>query len=250
MDLNFKEHFRAQWAKYFPGAELPIVFYYTDAEPPAGDSPVPPADRCLIGALAPVRAGATFRHSRDTAGCLGGKRYTGYATKLRPNFEYFLSCGIPGEMEGERYKKSPEIVRRLMEQQQPFNAPAKYLVFKPWAALEAADQPLAVIFFASPDALSGLFTLANYEESEPQAVIAPMGSGCASIIQYPWRESQSDRPRAVLGMFDVSARPHVPAGTLTFTVPWAKFTRMVADMDESFLITESWHKVQARLAPG
>ncbi len=250
MDLNFKEHFRAQWAKYFPGAELPIIFYYTDSEPPEGQASVPPADRCLIGALAPVRAGATFRYSHDTAGCLGGKRYTGYATKLRPNFEYFLSCGIPGEMEGERYKKSPEIVRGLMEQQPPFRAPAKYLVFKPWTALDGADQPLAVIFLAPPDVLSGLFTLANYEESEPQAVIAPMGSGCASIIQYPWRESQSDHPRAVLGMFDVSARPHVPAGTLTFTVPWAKFTRMVADMDESFLITESWHKVQARLATG
>lgn len=28
-----------------------------------------------------------------------------------PNFEYFLSCGIPGKLEGERYKKTPELVR-------------------------------------------------------------------------------------------------------------------------------------------
>ncbi len=48
-------------------------------------------------------------------------------------------------------------------------------------------------------------------------------------------------------MFDVSARPCVPAGVLTFAVPWPKFTRMVANMDESFLITSSWAKVQARL---
>ncbi len=250
MDLNFKEHFSAQWAKYFPGADLPIIFYYTDAEPPEGEAAVPPANRCLIGALAPVRAGATFRYSSATAGCEGGKRYTGYATRLRPNFEYFLSCGIPGKMEGERYKKSPEIVRRLMEQQPPFTAPGQYLVFKPWAALEAGDEPLAVVFFAPPDVLSGLFTLANYEESDPFGVIAPMGSGCSSIILNALRESQSDHPRAVLGMFDVSARPFVPAGTLTFTVPWVKFARMVADMDESFLITESWHKVRERLAPG
>jgi len=24
---------------------------------------------------------------------------------------YFLSCGLPGTVEGERYKKSPELVR-------------------------------------------------------------------------------------------------------------------------------------------
>jgi hypothetical protein len=28
----------------------------------------------------------------------------GFTQELRPNFEFFLTCGIPGEMEGERYK--------------------------------------------------------------------------------------------------------------------------------------------------
>jgi hypothetical protein len=49
-------------------------------------------------------------------------------------------------------------------------------------------------------------------------------------------------------MFDVSARPSVPAGTLTFSVPMARFRAMVANMDESFLITESWSKVRERIA--
>jgi len=30
-----------------------------------------------------------------------------------PHFEYFLSCGIPGKLEGERYKKSPELVKEF-----------------------------------------------------------------------------------------------------------------------------------------
>jgi len=33
-------------------------------------------------------------------------------------------------MEGERYKKSPEIVRQLMENGPDFEAPHKYIVFK------------------------------------------------------------------------------------------------------------------------
>jgi hypothetical protein len=48
-------------------------------------------------------------------------------------------------------------------------------------------------------------------------------------------------------MFDVSARPGVDANSLSFSVPMQKFERMVADMDESFLITESWEKVKSRL---
>jgi hypothetical protein len=247
MDLDFKQQFSERWIKYFASAEWPVAFYYTDEEPPAAEAVVPPAHRCLIGALAPVRAGQIWRLSSTTPGCFGGKRFTGFSTKLRPKFEYFLSCGIPGELEGERYKKSPEMVKALL-QQPSLQAPGKYLVFKRWDMLQAEDQPVALIFFAPPDVLSGLFTLANYDEEDLLSVIAPMGSGCASIVQYPLRESQSDHPRAVLGMFDVSARPQVAGQTLTFTIPWQKFTRMVANMDESFLITESWAIVRARLA--
>ena len=247
MDLSFRQQFSERWAKYFPGAEWPIAFYYTDAESAADERLAAPADRCLIGALATDRNGQTWRYSRATPGCAGGKRYTGFSSQLRPKFEYFLSCGIPGELEGERYKQSPELVQALLQRQPPFEAPGQYLVFKRWDALEAQDEPVAVIFFAPPDVLSGLFTLANYDEADLFSVIAPMGSGCASIIQYPYRESQSEHPRAVLGMFDVSARPCVPAGSLTFTVPWRKFTRMVANMDESFLITEAWASVRERL---
>ena len=103
-----------------------------------------------------------------------------------------------------------------------------------------------VIFFAPADVISGLFTLANYDESDPQAVIAPMGSGCSSIVQNPLKEAQSSHPKVVLGMFDVSARPWVQPGDLTLSVPWQKFTRMVDEMDESFLITPSWEKVRSR----
>jgi hypothetical protein len=134
-----------------------------------------------------------------------------------------------------------------LKHQSPFKAPGKYIVFKRWDAMDGGDEPLVVIFFAPADVLAGLFTLANFDAPDPQGVIAPFGSGCSSIVHYPYYELQSPRPRAVLGMFDVSARPCVPAGALTFAVPWPKFVRMVGDMEESFLITGSWSKVQARI---
>ncbi len=95
--------------------------------------------------------------------------------------------------------------------------------------------------------LSGLFTLANYDVPDPDGVIAPMGAGCASIIGYPVEQSHSNNPRCVLGMFDVSARPHVSQNELRFSIPFERFTQLVEYMDESFLITNSWEKVKSRL---
>jgi hypothetical protein len=114
--------------------------------------------------------------------------------------------------------------------------------------LEASDDPAAVIFFAKPDVLAGIFTLANYDEIEQHGVIAPFGAGCSSIVMYPYLERDSQRPRAVLGMFDVSARPFVPKEMLTLAVPMHKFDRMIDNMEESFLVTASWEKVRKRIA--
>jgi hypothetical protein len=247
MDTEFKQRFIDLWHKYFPGAELPITFYYTDETAQAELAQPPKGHRCVICDLTMIRQGESLSFSVDTVGCGGGRRYLGFAPGLSAKFRYFLSCGIRGEMEGERYKKSPELVDEYLQHQSPFEASGKYIVFKRWDHLSDADDPAVVVFFAPADVLSGLFTLANFDEAEPDAVVAPFGAGCASIVAYPYRELGSQRPRAILGMFDVSARPCVPRDVLTFAVPWPKFVRMVDNMQESFLITETWGQVRGRI---
>jgi len=95
--------------------------------------------------------------------------------------------------------------------------------------------------------LSGLFTLSGFDRVELEAVIAPFAAGCGSIVQHPYLQLTQERPKAVLGMFDVSARPCVLATVLTIAIPYPMFEGMVGNMDESFLITESWQKVQRRI---
>lgn len=247
MDMNRKQRFLRLWEKYFPGAELPIVFYYTDEAGPAELAKAPAGHRCIFADLVKVRAGHPLRFDVASIGCFGGKRYAGFSNAAIPNFEYFLSCGIPGKLEGERYKKTPELVKEWIGQVPEFRAPADLLVFKRWDLLDEADAPDVAIFFAGPDVLSGLFTLANFDVAQPNGVFAPFGAGCASTIQYPYLESRSDSPRGVLGLLDVSARPFVSPSTLTFSVPMSKLERMIDNMDESFLTTESWHKVRKRI---
>ena len=104
-----------------------------------------------------------------------------------------------------------------------------------------------VIFFATPDVLSGLFTLANFDQTEANGTFTPFGSGCSSIVYYPYMECRSERQRAVIGMFDPSARPCVPVNVLTFSVPMKRFEKMISSMEESFLITDSWKTVKKRI---
>jgi hypothetical protein len=60
-------------------------------------------------------------------------------------------------------------------------------------------------------------------------------------------ESEKENPRAILGMFDPSARSCVPKDTFSFTIPIKKFERMVGYIEESFLITETWQEVRKRI---
>ena len=246
MQAGFKEQFTVKWEKYFPAAQLPVCFYYTDDQKTGIAQPLPER-HCFIHDLERVRRGESLAFTGGDIGCGGGRYFLGFTRSQGPNFNYFLSCGIPGEMEGEHYKESPELVAKMRAQVPPMVAPARQVVFKRWDRLDEQDLPQVVIFFAGADVMSGLFTLANFDESDPQAVIAPFGSGCSTIVQQPYHELESAHPHAVLGMFDVTARPWVGAHEMTLAVPWPKFVCMVDNMDKSFLALGDWGKVKERI---
>ncbi len=247
MDEAKRDGFTSLWSEYFGDAELPIAVFFSDAD---GASKAPGSGPCIVNKLPLVRKGQTVSFSAESRICGGARTYFGFTarTEMR-DFEYFLSYGIPGKLEGERYKKSPELVRESMRLSPSFKAPKKYIVFKRWDKLSDSDDPEIVVFLAGLDVIAGLFTLANFDEAEPNAVICPFGSGCSSIVFHPYQELRSERPRCVLGMFDISARPYVGENTLSFAIPMPKFRRMVDNMNESFLTTDSWRGLRRRSAP-
>jgi uncharacterized protein (DUF169 family) len=249
MDNSLKNRFINLWQKYFTEkeTELPLVFYYTknrNSTPPANK---PDGHRCLIAELARVRNGKSLAFNQDNIGCGGGKRHSGFSEGLSPDFEYFLSCGKEGVVEGERYKKDPGTVKAFMEDYPQIDAKDNWLIFKRWDKLEESDNPEVVIFFAEPDVISGLFTLANYDRTDENGVKTPMGAGCSSIILHPYQEKKKANPCGIIGMFDISARPFVPANKLTFAVPFERFKQLIDYMEESFLITNSWDKIKDRI---
>jgi uncharacterized protein (DUF169 family) len=246
MNIELKEKFLLLWKKYFGDAELPITFYFTEGDGGAEWADKPRGRSCIICELAKVRNGGSFVYNSERIMCGGAKRYLGYTETMRPGFEYFLSCGNK-QMEGERYIKTPEMVKEFMKNQKFLPSSGKNIVFKRWDKMTENDEPDVVIFFAIPDVLAGLFTLANFDQTEPNGTFTPFGAGCGSIIHYPYLESRSERQRAVIGMFDPSARPCVPENMLTFAVPMKRFGKMISYMEESFLITETWNNLRKRI---
>jgi len=246
MKTELKEQFLLLWKKYFGSAELPITFNYTSGDGGAEKAEKPAGRSCLICELVRVRNGRSVYYNIDSIACGGARRYLGYTDKMRPGFEYFLSCGND-KLEGERYIRTPAMVKEYMKNQRTLPVDGKNIVFKRWDKLTEDDNPAVVIFFARPDVLSGLYTLANFDQTDPNMTITPFGAGCGTIVHYPYLESLSDNPRAIIGMFDPSARPCVPEDVLTFAVPMKRFVKMISYMEESFLITETWTTVRTRI---
>jgi hypothetical protein len=111
MDMIMQERFTKLWARYSGKADVDIVFLHVN-DPGGAEKIRPPKveHKCVIAELAKARKGAPIFLDAAAIGCFGGKRYLGFTGEFRPNFEYFLSFGIPGGMEGKRYKKSSEDV--------------------------------------------------------------------------------------------------------------------------------------------
>lgn len=234
------------WSRFFGKAELPITFYYSKECTNAALAAIPSGWSCVIAQLAKVRKGESLAFNAERVTCGGGKRYLAFTNKMRPGFENFLSCGN-AEIEGERYLQSPEQVKSFMLHMPTELQTDKHIVFKRWDNLTESDNPEVIIFFATPDVISGLFTLANFDQDDPYGTITPFGAGCSSIVHCPYMESKKERQRAVIGMFDPSARPCVGENILTFAVPIKRFEGMVKNMEESFLITNTWGKIKRRI---
>jgi hypothetical protein len=248
MKESLKSGFISRWKKYFHDALLPIALFYSNDLHNTEPAQSHISHHCIIADITKVFNGQSLAFNDANIGCGGGLRYCGFADKLRPGFEFFLSYGIEGKMEGERYKKDPETVMELMKNAPKLKAPAAWLIAKPFEKLDADDNPEIILFFATPDVLAGLFTLANFDRSDLYGVKSPFSAGCGSIIQYPLLENSSESPDCILGMFDSSARPYVQAGTLSFAIPMKRFETLVGYMDESFLTTGTWKVMGKRIS--
>jgi hypothetical protein len=204
---------------------------------------------CSLTALKEAIVGNTVYFSSNSKGCPGFKTGLGFedGAKIPGGIEYFLSCGKgEGFPEGEKLKKTPEIAKEYYDRLPKNVMNSKYIVFKPVEKV-GNEEPKLVIFLANPDQLSALISLFSYESYAMDDVIAPMTSGCSSLIKIPLNELKKENPRAVIGLVDIWARPLFGADIFAITVSFENYLKMEENSKDCFLQAKTWDGIKSRL---
>ena len=248
----------------------PVAVLFRDERPAGAIAFAEGRWGCTMWLLAQAALGKTAALSRETIGCPGGAVGFGF----EPRFEdeerhsYFLSCGVEeggaperlveqargmpdssakeNLLHGERYWRDPAAARAFLELL-PAVPRQAWVVLMPLSAVPDGEEPAVVVFVADAAGISGLVTLAHYRRPAADGVIVPPGAGCMQFYLWAVAEGKRERPRAVLGMTDPSARVAVRKvlGTdvLSFAVPWRRYLEFEEDAAGSFLETAQWREL-------
>jgi len=256
----------------------PVALLWADQAPEGALEFKPGRWGCVMSLLATVAAkGKTGAVSRQTFGCWGGGVGLGFGNAYHTfpggleGFYRFLSNGNESSeqgrqigqglaqagaaqladdfLKGERYVKDPARTKRFVDSAPIRDIPTKYVLAKPLEKIDPErDQIKSVTFFVEPDALSALVILANYAHPERENVAMPWAAGCQVIGIFAYRELESEHPRALVGLTDISARRSVRHSlgktVMSFTAPWPMFLEMESHADGSFLERETWHDLR------
>ena len=239
-------------AKAIKAKTEPVAIIFSDHKPQYAVEGRPGVRSCIIPLVLAATKGKTTAFARETTGCGGGTVGLGFGNAYKNfpgGFNYFLSVGRgEGYPEGEAYKKTPELVDDFVQCLPITDIPYQYVLFEPLSQLDPEkEKPEAIIFYVNVDQVSALTVLANYDREGFENVVAPFGAGCHSICLMPVNEGLKEKPRAVIGLFDITVRPMVDANMLTFTIPYKRFLEMEENVAGSFLEKHQWLKVAERI---
>ena len=217
------------------GVPLPVAFGYNDT--PATD--VVKIPRCMVGAIRRVCDGEPLTLSAENVLCGGGALYTAFAS-MQERVPTFVS-------EVEHYKQTPEQVREYVGRLGITLSSKHYLNFVRIDCLDSLDGVEGILFFATPDVLSGLCSWAFYDNNADDAVCARFASGCCSMVTFAVKENKAGGRRCFIGLLDPSARLLVPKDELTFAVPACRFSEMLDTMEQSALFRKAYSVVRNRI---
>ena len=201
-----------------------------------------------------------------------GRPFERHASRNAEGFCSFLSNGIEGATdrkayeatiaqsfdarhkkmltEGERFLKSPAVVREFLKNLPVYDAKDRYIVMKPVTQVSEGEEVKSIVFVATADQLAALSILANYGTANIRngIIVAAGAAGCQAIGVCTYAEGESENPRAVVGLTDLSARkavrPMLGKDVLTFSVPFSLYLAMEQNVAGSFLELDLWKELR------
>lgn len=201
---------------------------------------------CVVALIKAASQGKVAAATNATTVCRGGKAGLGFQGYEHGEIEYFLSTGSETMARCERYKKTPELARAFTDRI-PRIQPGKCMVFKPLGMVTDGDCPVCIIFLVNADQLSGLVTLANYDQATQDNVSIRFASGCGQAVLYPLAAEEAGHNTCYIGMTDPSARKVISGDQLSFSIPYTRFLEMEKEAADSFLTTDTWEIIKGRI---
>lgn len=255
----------------------PVAVLFTDEKPEGAGQFGQGAWGCVMFLFAAATRGRTVVFDRGSFGCPGGGVGLGFGNQYEsfpggiPGFCRFLADGNEADpagraigegmkaagareefvdhfLHGERYKKNPQLVEQYVDALPITDVPAKFVAMKPLSQVDPErDEPVSVSFLVNPDQLSALVILANYDRPGLENVAIPYAAACQVVGLLSYREAQSEQPRCLVGLTDISARKYLKgqkaSDKMTFTIPFRRLREMEANVAGSFLEGGTWRDV-------
>ena len=198
--------------------------------------PKPSKRACVFAFYSQLLRGKTLHITEDNAGCGGACHWLfNQETRSREDFIDFL-------VDEEGLKASHELMDKWLDHNKPYKPDNPNILIGPMK--EGQYKYLkTVTFYVNPDQLSALMLGAHYNNApgDPQAVIAPFGSGCMELL--PLFEDLNI-PQAMIGATDIAMRQHLPPDILAFTVTKPMFQQLCELHEHSFLYKPFWSNLR------
>lgn len=195
---------------------------------------------CMFKQFHRAYRGETVTFDAASLTCGGGNLYTGLGPVQERIYDFVSNV--------EKYKQSPELVRDYITALNPQLSVKPYLNIVPVGNLDSFDGIEGLMFLVTPDVLSGLFAWANYDSADPNAVMSPWGSGCATAITTMVNENRVGGKHCFIGMLDVSVRQFFHHDILSFSIPQSRLMEMCETMRQCCISgSPAWLKVKKRI---
>ncbi|MDE6072997.1 MAG: DUF169 domain-containing protein [Muribaculaceae bacterium] len=234
--MNPKEFIDKYVTSFGEYAPLPLAVIYSES--PLGERKY--VTGCMFKQFHRAYNGEPVTLDTANFTCGGGTLYAGLGPIPMGVYDFVSRV--------EKYKDSQETAKVSIAGIDPHMSDSPYLNLVRIDKLETFDDMEGLIFLVTPDILSGLFTWANYDSKDLNAVQCPWGSGCSTTITSLVNENRRNGKHCYIGMFDVSARPFFKSDILSFSIPRSRFMEMCGTLSQCCVSgAPAWLKVKKRI---
>ena len=237
----------------------PVGIFFANTSISCEHSPSTETRNCVVPLLMACAAGKIICLDEENCNCPGG--YTGCCfgdgfSRLNPQIHYMLAQGLgdsapegaPEAMVyGERFFCDEKLAMKWRESLPYSQRALPRIVFAPESRWDETGEPDLVLVFADADRISAIVTMLGSHNGEAVNTIVPYGAACHSILFAAWQLDR-EKPKAVMGLFDISQRRTALRDLLTMTMPYPMWHEMGEDLEISALTTGAWHEIEKRLS--